>query len=89
MDLLMAIALLCQTKGSMSGLKSTDAYQLQCQKEYLACYLGHESKDVVTVPALELQAAKEKKYLYQCVLERKTPKVVQPEQPNYGNQFYG
>ena len=68
MDLLMAIAMLCQSQVGLSK-KSVDAYQLKCQQEYLKCYLDIESKEVTTGPALS--ELKQKKFLYQCVLERK------------------
>jgi hypothetical protein len=69
MELLMAIALLCQSQVGVSK-KNVDAYQLKCQQEYLKCYMDLEQKDVTTGPAIT-EMAKQKKYLYQCVLERK------------------
>jgi len=77
MELLTAIAMLCQTKGALSGLISTDAYQLQCQKSYLNCYLGLASKHLMKSKEFEISATIEKKYLYKCVLERRTPDAVE------------
>lgn len=64
MDLLIAIALLCQTNVGLDK-RGTTATQLKCQQEYLKCYFGLAPAEQVT------ETSKVKKLLAQCVLDRK------------------
>lgn len=73
MELLMAIALLCQTNSGISKA-SVAAYQLKCQQEYLQCYTKNRNNYITIGPALDEQMS-EKKFLYQCVLEKDVKKV--------------
>ena len=67
MEILMAIALLCQTQGG-HGLKTTYNFQLRCQQQYIQCYYNK-----VNQPARNMNAVgmlQNQQFLYGCVQEK-------------------
>lgn len=66
MDLILAIAALCQVDAGFHLLKEVDQYQLKCQKEYVECYYGKTKS--LSENEIKIEG---KKYLYECVMERK------------------
>ena len=59
MDLLIAIAALCNTPNGMRDIYHVHQLQTKCQQHYLKCYTGMEKAN----------EPEPKKYLYKCVLE--------------------
>lgn len=72
MDLLIAIAALCQVSGGLSGPAKVDNHQLACQKQYLKCYFGR-----VAAEGDDISEKTQQKFLYQCVQERKCSKSME------------
>ena len=66
MDVLIAIAALCQVSSNHYH-KTLDAYQLNCQKQYVECYFKGDLD--LNTKAVSTNSARQK-LLKDCVLER-------------------
>lgn len=67
MDVIMAIAMLCQVNAGFRILKTVDQYQLECQKYYIDCYYGKEK----VFSSSSKADPQPNKFLYECISERK------------------
>lgn len=67
MDVIMAIAMLCQVNAGFRVMKSVDQYQLSCQKYYIDCYYGKERK---SAELFQTPVPEPKKFLFECISER-------------------
>ena len=65
MELILAIAALCQVDAGPHLLREVDKYQLTCQKKYIECYYGKTKS--MSEDELKIEG---KKFLYECVTER-------------------
>jgi hypothetical protein len=63
MDVLIAIAALCQVSANQPYMARADKYQLNCQQEYVQCYFKAD-------PTGTASADRQQKLLKDCVLER-------------------